>query len=179
MAARTSIARCVCQLNGAVKPCIARPARVQSISSWQLSVRYQATRSFSISSRAFKKKYTEDHEWFELSEDGKTGTVGISEYASNQLGDVVYVELPEVGLEVEKGGAIGTIESVKSANDLYSPVSGKIIEANSTLEDKPGSINVDPEGNAWIAKIELASDGKAELEGLMTKEKYKEFAGEH
>ncbi len=103
-----------------------------------------------------------------------TGTLGISTYAAKALGDVVYIELPIIDLEISSGDAIGAVESVKSASDILSPVGGKVIEVNSLLEEKPAEINRDPEGEAWIAKIEV-EEGGADVEGLMSKDKYKEF----
>jgi len=100
------------------------------------------------------------------------GTIGISTYASAALGDVVYVELPTPGLEVSKGDSIGAVESVKSASDIMTPVSGKIIEGNSVLEEKPGTINKGPEGEGWIARIEVGEEGRGEVEGLMGAEEY-------
>lgn len=142
-----------------------------------------------------EKKYTSDHEWIELSPDGKTGTfppllpppllpltptgtIGISNYASAALGDVVYVELPALGLEISKGDSIGAVESVKSASDIMTPVSGKIIEANSVLEEKPGVINKGPEGEGWIARIEVGEMGREEVEGLMGGEEYAKMVAE-
>ena len=104
------------------------------------------------------------------------GTIGITNYASKALGDVVYVELPELDLEVAKGDSIGAVESVKSASDIMTPVSGKIVEANSVLEEKPATINKGPEGEGWIAKIEV-SDAK-ELESLMSAENYDKYEKE-
>ncbi|OQN97433.1 hypothetical protein B0A48_16592 [Cryoendolithus antarcticus] len=111
------------------------------------------------------KRYTEDHEWIELSDDKKTGTIGISTYAAKALGDVVYVELPTTDLEVSAGDAIGAVESVKSASDIMTPISGKIIEANAVLEDKPGTINRSPEDEGWMARIEVTD--AAEVDKLM------------
>lgn len=105
-----------------------------------------------------------------------TGTIGITTYASKALGDVVYVELPEIGLEITKGDTIGAVESVKSASDILSPVSGTITEANDVLADKPAVINKGPEGEGWFAKIELTDE--KELEGLMSKEQYDAFEKE-
>lgn len=105
------------------------------------------------------------------------GTLGISTYAAKALGDVVYVELPQADSEVAKGDTIGAVESVKSASDILTPVSGIIKESNAILEDKPGTINKSPEGDGWIAKIELA-DGKVALEGLMEPNTYEKFTGE-
>ena len=122
------------------------------------------------------KKYTQDHEWIELSSDGETGTIGITTYAAKALGDVVFVELPTPDLEVSQGDSIGAVESVKSASDIMTPVSGKIIEANEVLGDKPGTINQGPEGEGWLAKIQLSK--KEELDVLMDKESYDKFTSE-
>jgi len=100
----------------------------------------------------------------------RTATLGISNYAANSLGDVVYIELPETGLEVNAGEAIGAVESVKSASDILSPVGGKVVEVNNELQDKPGQLNKDPEGAAWLAKIEV--EGEAEGK-LMSEQEYK------
>ncbi|RMD41952.1 hypothetical protein DV735_g3187, partial [Chaetothyriales sp. CBS 134920] len=132
-----------------------------------------------VARRAFRpttSKYSEEHEWIELGADGKTGTIGITKYAAQQLGDVVYVELPEDGAEVSKGDVIGAVESVKSASDILSPVSGKIVDRNEALEEKPSSINADPEGQAWFAKIEIADP--AELDGLLDPEAYVKYTEE-
>ncbi|KAJ9634460.1 glycine cleavage system H protein [Exophiala oligosperma] len=133
-------------------------------------------RTFSSRSTLYIKKYTEDHEWIELDTDGKTGTIGITEYASKALGDVVYVELPELDMDVSKGDTIGAVESVKSASDIMTPVSGKIVDHNKVLEEKPGTINKSPEGEGWLAKIELSDT--TELESLMSKEDYDSFEKE-
>ena len=102
-----------------------------------------------------------------------TGTIGITEYASKALGDVVFVELPELELEVKQGDSIGAVESVKSASDIMTPVSGKVVERNDILEEKPGHINKAPEDDGWIARIEVANE--KELENLMSKEEYDQF----
>ncbi|KAI5205304.1 glycine cleavage system H protein [Aureobasidium subglaciale] len=136
----------------------------------------QLCRNFSARSSAFAKKYTQDHEWIELSPDNKTGTIGISTYAANALGDVVFVELPTTSLEVSSGDTIGSVESVKSASDIMTPVSGVIVEANAVLEEKPGTINRSPEQDGWIAKIEVKD--VSEVEGLMDAEAYKAFTEE-
>lgn len=104
------------------------------------------------------------------------GTLGISTYAAKTLGDVVYVELPEVSTAVAAGDAIGSVESVKSASDILTPVAGTVQEVNETLGQKPGDINRDPEGEAWIARIAL--EGEVDTKDLMTAEQYNEFAGE-
>jgi glycine cleavage system H protein len=103
-------------------------------------------------------KYTKDHEWVVLA--GDTGKVGITDYAQQQLGDVVYVELPEVGAKVKQGQSFGTIESVKAVSELYSPVTGEIVEVNSALKDKPESVNANPH-EAWMVVIKLTNPSEA------------------
>jgi glycine cleavage system H protein len=102
-------------------------------------------------------KYTKDHEWIELT--GDNGRVGITEYAQQQLGDVVYVELPEVGATLKQGQSFGTIESVKAVSELYSPVTGVIAEVNSALKDKPEAVNKDPHAS-WMVVIKLTNPGE-------------------
>jgi glycine cleavage system H protein len=103
-------------------------------------------------------KYTKDHEWVALT--GDTGKVGITDYAQQQLGDVVYVELPEVGAKVKQGQSFGTIESVKAVSELYSPVTGEIVEINSALKDKPESVNANPH-ESWMVVIRLTNPSEA------------------
>ena len=103
-------------------------------------------------------KYTKDHEWIELS--GGTGKVGITDYAQQQLGDVVYVELPDVGAKLKQGQSFGTIESVKAVSELYSPVTGEVVEVNTALKDKPETVNKDPHGS-WMVVIKLTNAGEA------------------
>ncbi len=103
-------------------------------------------------------KYTKDHEWIDLS--GDQGKVGITDYAQQQLGDVVYIELPEIGAKLKQGQSFGTIESVKAVSELYSPVSGEVVEVNAALKDKPETVNQDPHGN-WMVVIKLTSAGEA------------------
>jgi glycine cleavage system H protein len=102
-------------------------------------------------------KYTKDHEWIDIADD--RGRVGITDYAQQQLGDVVYVELPEVGAKLKRGQSFGTIESVKAVSELYSPVSGEVAEINTALKDKPESVNSDPHGN-WMIVIKLTNPGE-------------------
>ena len=118
-------------------------------------------------------KYTEDHEWIRV-EDG-VGTVGITNHAQEQLGDVVFVELPEVGATVAKGDASGVVESVKAASEIYAPVSGEIVEVNQALVDTPGVVNYDPTGAGWFYKIKFSDP--SELDGLMDEAAYKAHAG--
>lgn len=128
------------------------------------------------------KKYTKDHEWIELSDDKKTGTIGISEYAAHALGDVVYVELPTVPTEVAQGDAIGAVESVKSASDINAPISCTITAVNELLEEKPASINQGAEddgaGGGWVAKVEVSEVGVKDLDALMDAAAYKAFTEE-
>jgi len=113
--------------------------------------------------------YTESHEW--VKEEGDTVTIGISDYAQCQLKDVVYVEMPEVGSEFKKGESIGVVESVKTVADIYSPVSGKVVETNLALKEHPQYINEDPFEKGWIVKIALKDKG--ELKGMLSAKDYK------
>ena len=115
--------------------------------------------------------YTKEHEW--ISVDGKVGTVGITKHAAEQLGDIVFVELPEVGAELEQGGEAGVVESVKAASDIYAPVSGEVVEVNEELEGEPGKVNEDPEGTGWFFKVKLSNPD--ELNELMDKAAYEAF----
>jgi glycine cleavage system H protein len=103
-------------------------------------------------------KYTKDHEWIELT--GDSGRVGITDYAQQQLGDVVYVELPEVGARLKQGQSFGTIESVKAVSELYSPVTGEVVQVNTALKDKPETVNKDPHGS-WMVVLKLTNPGEA------------------
>ena len=116
------------------------------------------------------RRYTKDHEWITVS--GTRGRVGITEYAQKQLGDVVFVELPEVGRAVVQGQTAGTIESVKAVSELYSPASGKVVEVNPMLASKPETVNSDPHGT-WLYDIELSSPG--EIDTLLTSDQYAEL----
>jgi glycine cleavage system H protein len=116
-------------------------------------------------------KYTKDHEWIELS--GDRGKVGITDYAQKQLGDVVYVELPDVGTTLKQGESFGTIESVKAVSELYSPVSGEVLEANASLKDKPETLNSDPHGT-WMIVVKLSN--AAETAGLLDASQYAALA---
>lgn len=116
--------------------------------------------------------YTEDHEWIVVNEDG-TGFAGVSAYAADKLGEVVYVELPEVGVEIAKGKEVSVVESVKAASDVFAPVSGEILEVNSDLEDSPEIVNESPEESGWIYKLKLSNT--SELEGMMNADRYLKF----
>lgn len=115
--------------------------------------------------------YTKDHEWIRL--DGDIGAVGISNYAQEQLGDIVFVELPQPGTKTAQGDEIAVVESVKAASEIYSPVTGEITEANSALEDAPATVNEAAESDGWFFKIRLTN--KAELDGLMDAAAYQSF----
>ncbi|WP_439539893.1 glycine cleavage system protein GcvH [Sphingomonas sp.] len=115
--------------------------------------------------------FTEDHEWIEL--DGEIATVGITDYAQSQLGDIVFVEVPEEGKEVTKGDDAAVVESVKAASDVYAPVSGTVIEGNPALEESPALVNEDPEGDGWFFKMTLSDT--SELGGLMNESAYADF----
>lgn len=119
-------------------------------------------------------KYSKEHEWVKV--EGQTVTIGITDYAQDSLGDVVYVELPQEGAAVVKDETFGVIESVKAVSDLYSPVSGKIIEVNDSIIDNPEVINEEPYGDAWILKVELT--GPEELDGLLSSEDYQQYIEE-
>ena len=119
-------------------------------------------------------KYTEDHEYAHL--DGDVAAIGITQYAQEQLGDVVFVELPEVGKSFAKGDEAAVVESVKAAAEVYAPVSGEVTQANDELEGNPGLVNEDPEGGAWFFKLKLSD--KSELDGLMDAEAYAKFVAE-
>ena len=113
-------------------------------------------------------RYTKDHEYIRI--DGDTGTIGITDYAQSQLGDVVFVELPLVGAVLKKGAQAAVVESVKAASEVYAPVSGAVIAVNSALEANPGAVNEDAAGNGWFVKVRLSD--MAECEGLMDEAAY-------
>ena len=117
-------------------------------------------------------KYTEEHEWVRV--EGTTATVGISDFAQEQLGDVVFIELPDVGKALKKGDEGAVVESVKAASEVFSPVNGEITEVNEALNDEPGLVNSDPMGNGWFFKITIAD--AADLDGMMDEAAYKAFA---
>ena len=116
-------------------------------------------------------KYTQEHEWIRV--EGDVGTIGITNYAQEQLGDVVFVDLPQPGRKVAKGEACAVVESVKAASDIYAPVSGEVTEANAALADAPGDVNAEPMGKGWFFKLKLAD--KNELNGLMDEPAYGAF----
>lgn len=116
-------------------------------------------------------KYTQEHEWIRI--EGDVGTVGITDYAQGQLGDVVYVELPAVGKAVKQGGDMAVVESVKAASEVYAPVSGEVVEVNDELTGAPETVNADADGKGWFVKIKLAD--KSQLAALMDKAAYDKF----
>jgi glycine cleavage system H protein len=116
-------------------------------------------------------KYSNEHEWIRV--EGDVGTVGISDYAQEQLGDVVFVDVPQKGRKVAKGESVAVVESVKAASDIYSPASGEVIEVNAALADSPGDVNAEAMGKGWFFKLRLAD--KSELDGLMDEKAYAEF----
>ncbi|MDA9138414.1 glycine cleavage system protein GcvH [Candidatus Pelagibacter ubique] len=119
-------------------------------------------------------KYSKEHEWIKL--DGDTAVVGITQHATEMLGDIVFVELPEIGSSVVKDGNAGVVESTKAASDIYTPVSGEIIENNQAIVDDPAKINSDPENEAWFFKLKITD--KSEMDSLMNKEEYEKFSKE-
>lgn len=119
-------------------------------------------------------KYTSDHEWVRI--DGGQARVGITDYAQDALGDVVFVEVPTVGSSVEIGGSMGEVESTKSVSDLYAPVTGTVIEVNEMLDGTPGKLNEDPYGDGWLCVISVDDD--AQLDGLLDAASYRELIGE-
>ena len=122
-----------------------------------------------------EKKFSKQHEW--ASVDGEVATIGITKHASEMLGDVVFVELPEKGKNIEKDGQAGVVESTKAASDIYSPLAGEIVETNQSIVDDPAAVNKDPEGNAWFFKIKVKN--KSDLDTLMNKVDYAKFAKEN
>ena len=119
-------------------------------------------------------RYTKEHEWIKV--EGGVGTVGITDYAQHELGDVVYVEMPKVGAKLEANQPFGTVESVKAVSEIYSPVSGEVVEVNATLGNEPEKINQEPHGAAWIVKIKLSN--AKELDGLMDAAAYQNYIAE-
>jgi len=116
-------------------------------------------------------RYTNEHEWIRV--EGDVGTVGITDYAQEQLGDVVFVEVPQAGRKIAKGESVAVVESVKAASDIYAPASGEVTESNAALADSPGDVNAEPMGKGWFFKLKFADKG--ELTGLMDEAAYKTF----
>ena len=119
-------------------------------------------------------KYSKEHEWIKL--DGEEATIGITKHATEMLGDIVFAELPEKGSNVDKDGTAGVVESTKAASDVYTPVSGEVIDINQMIVDDPSKINEDPEESAWFFKLKIKD--KTEMDTLMNKEEYEKFAKE-
>ena len=119
-------------------------------------------------------KFSKEHEWIKL--EGDVATIGITKHATEMLGDIVFVELPEKGSGVEKDGTAGVVESTKAASDVYTPVSGEVTDINQTIVDDPAKINEDPEGAAWFFKLKMKD--MSEMNSLMNKEEYDKFAKE-
>jgi len=118
--------------------------------------------------------YTKEHEWVSI--DGGIGTVGITDHAQHELGDIVYVDLPKPGTSVAQGKAIGSVESVKAVSDIYSPVSGEVIEINEKLAEKPETLNEDPHGGAWLVKVRLSDPNQVKV--LLSAADYRTYIGE-
>ena len=119
-----------------------------------------------------EKKFSKQHEWISI--EGEVATVGITKHASEMLGDVVFVELPDQGKSIEKDGQAGVVESTKAASDIYSPIAGEVVDTNKSIVDDPAAVNKDPEGNAWFFKIKIKN--KSDLDELMNKADYEKFA---
>ena len=122
-----------------------------------------------------EKKFSKQHEWVSI--EGEVATVGITKHASEMLGDVVFVELPEKGKSIEKNGQVGVVESTKAASDIYTPIAGEIVETNQSIVDDPAAINKDPEGKAWFFKIKIKN--MLDLDELMNEADYEKFAKEN
>ena len=118
-------------------------------------------------------RYTKEHEWVRV--EGDTGTIGITDHAQQELGDIVYVDLPKVGTRLEQGKTAGSVESVKAVSDIYAPVSGEVTGINQALADAPEKLNADPHGEAWLMKIKLSAPG--ELEKLLSAAEYQTYIG--
>ena len=118
-------------------------------------------------------RYTKEHEWVRIA--GDVGTIGITDHAQKELGDIVYVDLPKVGAHIEQGKSLGSVESVKAVSDIYSPVSGEVTEVNETLAQAPEKLNQDPHGAAWLVKIRLSAPNEAK--GLLSAADYQAYVG--
>ena len=121
-----------------------------------------------------EKKYSKQHEWVTI--EGDVATIGITTHAAEMLGDVVFVELPEKGKNVEKEGQAGVVESTKAASDVYTPISGEVVDTNQSIVDDPSKINSDPEGSAWFFKLKIKD--QSEMNNLMNRDEYEKFAKE-
>ena len=119
-------------------------------------------------------KFSKEHEWLKV--EGDVATIGITKHATEMLGDIVFVELPDIGTSIEKDGTAGVVESTKAASDVYTPISGEVVENNQSIVDDPAKINSDPENEAWFFKLKIKD--KSEIDSLMNKEEYEKFAKE-
>ena len=119
-------------------------------------------------------KFSKEHEWLKV--EGDVATIGITKHATEMLGDIVFVELPDIGTSIEKDGTAGVVESTKAASDVYTPISGEVVENNQSIVDDPAKINSDPENEAWFFKLKIKD--KSEMDSLMNKEEYDKFANE-
>ena len=119
-------------------------------------------------------KFSKEHEWLKV--EGDVATIGITRHATEMLGDIVFVELPDIGASIEKDGTAGVVESTKAASDVYTPISGEVVEKNQSIVDDPAKINSDPENEAWFFKLKIKD--KSEMDSLMNKEEYDKFAKE-
>ena len=119
-------------------------------------------------------KFSKEHEWLKV--EGDVATIGITRHATDMLGDIVFVELPDIGASIEKDGTAGVVESTKAASDVYTPISGEVVEKNQSIVDDPAKINSDPENEAWFFKLKIKD--KSEIDRLMNKEEYDKFAKE-
>ena len=122
-----------------------------------------------------ENKFSKEHEWIKL--EGEVAIIGITKHATEMLGDIVFVELPEKGSNVEKDGTAGVVESTKAASDVYTPVSGEVVDINQSIIDDPSKINTDPEGEGWFFKLKIKN--KSEMDSLMNKEDYDKFVAEN
>ena len=120
-------------------------------------------------------KFSKEHEWLKV--EGDVATIGITKHATEMLGDIVFVELPDIGTSIEKDGTAGVVESTKAASDVYTPISGEVVENNQSIVDDPAKINSDPENEAWFFKLKIKD--KSEMDSLMNKEEYDKFAKEN
>ena len=119
-------------------------------------------------------RFTKEHEW--VSVEGAVGTIGITDHAQHELGDIVYVDLPKVGAAISQGSTVGSVESVKAVSDIYSPVSGEVVEVNGALAETPEKLNEDPHGAAWLVKVKLSTPD--EIKSLLSAEDYRKYIGE-
>jgi glycine cleavage system H protein len=120
-------------------------------------------------------KYTKEHEWVHI--EGDQGTIGITDHAQHELGDIVFVDLPKPGSHVTKGQTFGSVESVKAVSDIYAPVTGEVVSANELLAKNPERLNEDPQGEAWLIKVKLAGSSQDEINGLMSAADYQQYIG--